>query len=970
MSVATAVRSTCSECSESIEPGDRFCPSCGAQAAALATTERRLVADETPAERHSALADLLASHPQRAASRSLLQSPSALCRACGADHDPGTANCPVCGSSTAPLPARIDGPLGNIYALRRGLRKRRAVRVGDEGSVAKLLLESGEVLDLESAELPDAVPSPVPGDFAPGLRTPHGSLLRLSSALRHETMKAKWDPEALAAAALDGVGDRTAARLVALDALVLNWVEVLESLSLTVSERLWLRAVHATRNSDAVAAFAAIAGLPSDRYRPKLALLARLAPAARSAGVDLATIEHQLAAYRGQEPLADLLHRAFGFSVAPGSGDEVRETTRGMSKLALCPGMPAEVAGDLATGIAALAGDATGGTTTGRLLPRNTRLLLASRDGRPGLVGPPDVDVTPLPLLDDLIENGALDRAVVLAGSRDPERTVYLRARVAPETLSDDDVIRLSHDEERARRAFRHGDADGLADLPDSPTLRHYRALVSLRGKRRDPALIDDVFPDARPVVERLLALVAAKGEGASLTDVLDDVLVADPTAWPILVEIAGSTGLAPTSELLERFPAFTEWLSLHQAREHLYLGEWPAAVGAADRCLSLARDEAVRDEALNLKACGLHHLGDDTRAVEALETAIEGAHSEALLANIGVVAAGLQPETAARYLGMLMREAPTVAMRVAAARRAVAIWSTSDTASWRNSDTSPLPDAFQDQLHELVVAPIELDDFRDFMGLLAIHDGEWLAAERNIAASPHRHSLEARFYVARARDLHEMVGVIGEAIAAGSPPQWVLDERDSLRSAALEILFENLDEPDNSFGGVALAMADNNVLANPYDDLLFTALGIASVTYHLSTREAEIGDHLVQRTFDVRRSSQQLESEDRSRLEPVIEIATRRVAINRMEARDRELSQAIDIFNSAIDLARGAEYGSPAYYEAMRRFRAVLGVATEARDDLLPLMPIVDHAGVRDDMNKTIETTRELEARCLRIMN
>ena len=978
MTITTTATQTCPACSGAVEPSDRFCPSCGTPVAPPVSAAPPIARSPSPSASHvppppsPGLADLLAKHPERIASASLLVSAHPFCRACGTDHDAVDRQCPTCGSSTAPLPPGVDGTLGQVYTFRRKLVRRRAVRIGDEGSAAKLLFESGEESTVETAELSEPVPSLVPAEVARPLRTPQGALLQLSAAVRSGAVKSRWDPDALAAAAVGHVRDQTSARLVALDAMALNWIAVVGTLPMHEAERNWLRALHASAIADVGAAITAIAALPAAGYRAKLGLIARVASVARSSGVDIEPIEPHLAAFRDGEPVAAMLHRALGFSsaaAAPG-GDVPAETARATRRLAVCPGVPADLSAELVAGLDTLAGETADVDMAIRLLPRNSRLLLAATHSHRGLIGTRDVDAIPTSQLDDLIEAGAVDRDVVVSGCTDLERTRYFRARVAPATLSDEDVDRLSHVDEVIRRAFRRNDADVLAAVPDSAMVRHYRALLSLRGRHSDPRLIEDVRPGARPVVERLLALSTAKAERADLSRLLDEELVKDATVWPVVVEIAGSTGLSPTAELVHRFPAFTEWLSLHQAREHLFRGEWRGAVVAADRCLALARDEAVRDEALNLKACGLHHLGDDAGAVAALEEAIEGTHSEALLANVGVVAAGLKPEIAARYLGMLMREAPTVAMRVAAARRAVAIWSTSDTASWRNSDASPLPDAFQEPLHELVVAPIGLDDFRDFAALLAAQDSEWFANEANLAASPHRSTLEARLYAARARDLHEMVAVMGGAMAGGYTPQWVIDERDSLRSAALDILFENLDEPDNTFGSVALTMLDNDVLEGEVDRLLFTGLGVASVTYHLSMRQTEVADKIVERLLKLRNGWQSLAGDDRERIEPVVELATRRVALNRMSARDRELSQAIDAYNGAIDIGRRAEYGSPAYFEANRRIRAALDVATTARNDLYPLMPLVDHAEVRDDINKTIETTRELEARCLRVLS
>jgi hypothetical protein len=918
---------------------------------------------------------VLAEGAGRFTAESLLTSGLAFCRACGADHEAGDQACSRCGFRTGALPAGLDGDLGSVHVFRRKLRKRPAIRIGDEGDSAKLLFESGEVLVVAPAALPAPSPSPVPDDALAAARTPNGLLVRLAEASRRGLIKQEWDVDALLDAALDDIRDVTTARLVALDVIAFDRLDLIERLPLTPSERLWLNAVHAAANQDIADTVAAIAGLPVDGYRAKLGLLVVAADGAQAAGVSLSAIEPQLASYLDEEPVARLLHRVLGFAADAPSGDgedadplsATIETDRELLGRGLLPG---QLASEVAAGLDAIAGDAPAVPAVVTHVPANVRVMLARSEPRPGIVRQEDVERIPLPLVDDLVEAGALDGATAVAGSSSPNRSMYMRARFAPERLNDAEVKRLEHTDERVRRAFRFGVLDTVDDLDGTPTLRHYRALQALRNRKTAALVIDDVYPEARPAVDDLLELIAAKGDGRPASELLTERMLADPTVWPILVEVAGSTSLEPTPELQARFPAFTEWLALHQAREHLFVGEWSRAVAAADRCLSLALGEPVRDEAQNLKACGLHYLGRDTEAIATLEEAIEGAYSESLLANIGIVAAGLRPEVAARHLGVLIAEAPTIGMRVGAARRALGIWSTSDTASWRNSDESPLPDAFQDALHALVVDAIELDDFREFASLLAVHDSDWLGVRANIAASPHANSLEARFYVARAGDLVSMVEVMGASIATGSPPQWVLYERDSLRSAAVDILFDNLDEPDSAFGTVALAMSDNNVLADPQDDLLFRCLGVAGITYHLSERKSEVADKIVDRVHKLRKDWQALEGEARTSIEPMVELATRRVAINRMNARDREISEAIDVFNAAIDLGQYAEVGSPAYREAMRRIAAVSDVARAARKDLLPWPPIVDHEAVVEGLNQSLEQTRELERRCLDILN
>jgi hypothetical protein len=958
--VAAAAFAHCSSCGAGVTEVDSFCGQCGAA-----------VADDVQAARAARLASAPSLRTVVEASDSSFRLESLLsecghwCRACGADQSAGTSFCSECGRDTGPLPARIDGDLGAVHLFRRKLRKRPALRIGAEGTVVRLLLESGELVEVEESELSPPVELDLPDDALLGLRTPNGMLLRLAEGCRARELKYEWEPDRLIDVAFDSVTGAALERLTALDAIAVGRSDLVARLDLTASEQAWLAALVAASEHDPGGVFDAIGQLPVDRYRPKLALLACVAQRARESSIDVSALAPHLARFAAGEPLARLIQRIWGLEPAGGESSAARAAAD--RRIVDGASLPDDLAAELRAGLDAIGGHEPELPGELRFLGARPRATIALATRRPGLVRPADVHEIPLSVVDQLIDAGAVGREVATAGG---ESQRYLRARLAPELLSDDEVDELGHEDERIRRAFRHGNSSALNDVESgSAAARHYRTLLSIQRRQLDSIVVDDAFPASRPAVSALRELVAAHVEGAPMSGLLSEAILADTTVWPVLVTIAGPSGLDPDPGLRERFPAFTEWLALHQAREHLFKGAWQQAVAAAGRCLDLADSEPVRDEALNLKACGLYHLGDEAGAIAALEEAIEGAYSDALLANIGIVAAGLQPEAAARHLGVLIAEAPTISMRVAAALRAVDIWSTSDREAWQNSDDSPLPDAFQEPLRELVTADLELDDFRNFVSLLAIHDAAWLQRAGSLASSPHRGTLEARFYIARAQDLGSMIEVMGAAIKQGNAPEWIFDERDSLRSAAVDILFENLDEPDSAFGSIALAMVDNAVLANEYDRLLFTALGTAGVTYHLSEQQQEVADQIVARVHELRSGWQRLDGEDRTRLDPLVELATRRVALNRMLARDRELADAIDAFNGALESGRYAAPGTHQYGEAMRRIAAVAAIARNARDDVRPWLTLVDHEGVREDLDKTVALTRDLEQRCLEIL-
>src|SRR5947209_2114369 len=446
--LATSLELICATCSKPVEPGDRFCPSCGsATVEPTAQSGRARTAAGSPDE----LDALLATIETRIDWHQLLAVHRPFCRSCGIDHDTSETDCPACGVTIAPLPGHVTGTLGLVYPLRRTIRKRPAVRVGDDGDAARLLLESGEIESVEISKLPEPLPPPTANGLPSTMRTPHGSLLRLVAAGQAGALKSKWDADALTTAALAAVGDITTARLVALDALALGQIELLRRLPLTEPECLWLRPCHAAAAADHVEAIAAIAELPPAGHREKLAILAAAVPPARADGLDLASLEPQLAAFTEAEPLARLLSGALGFAPAQAAATE--------DSLLNVEGIPDSLAAELSAVRTALAGRSAARSALA-YLPTNSPVVLALTNHRQGLVRPADIDHIALSLLDDLIDDGAIDRDGALAGSTDAERTRYLLARLAPERLTDDDIEHLGHAGERVRRAFRHADLE------------------------------------------------------------------------------------------------------------------------------------------------------------------------------------------------------------------------------------------------------------------------------------------------------------------------------------------------------------------------------------------------------------------------------------------------------------------------------------------------------------------------------
>lgn len=883
------------------------------------------------------------------------------CRACGADQPDEVASCPRCGWTTAPMPTEAGGPIGDVHRIRRGLRRKRAVRTGDDGTEAHLLLESGEDLAVSLSDLPAPADPVVP--WSSVVRSAPGRLLEIAAAVVRDQRVAKWDPDALRAAAVNAASDQESVRLLALDALALDMEDILPQLSLTTSERVWLMAVRCAQRGDAARFLHHIAALPPEGYAPKVGLVLDLASIIRGEDLDIAVLERQLRPFVDRDPCAAVLLRAFELSNTDAS--TAAADARWLAAR-LDMGCPERAA--IEWGIAQVLDDqeleVAAGDADAQLVDPPVRALAALRHPGSAYLAPGDVATLADSVADDLIHAGSLDAATALGAPRDAQTRLYLTARLAPEQLTDEEVRELHHDDERARRTFPLADPAELEQLTDSSWMRHFRSLALIRLHRSEEVKLDHVRHGDGANVEALIAAVYAAADGQPVVDRLTNSLLNDPTVWPVLTALVGSTTLQPSSDLASQFPVFCEWLALHHAREYLYQGDWSAAVAAADRCLALATGERVRDEALNLKACGLYHQGDGIAAIAALEEAIEGAYSAALLANIGVVAAGLKPEVAARHLGKLMVEAPNVAQRVAAGRRVVQIWLASGPGAFNTSGTEALPAVVRDPLRVLVTDDIGIEDFRGIAKLLAQHDGAWFAHSSRLEHSPHSDTLDARVYQALARSLEDLVETIGAAIKAGDLPEWLESERRKLRDDTAEFVIENIDDESLSIGALPIAMFEQGVLLTAYDRVFFPAMGLASLALHMTQQvKDELDEQFVAMTFAMRERWQELPGDDQERVAPMVGLATNRVAANRGIGRTTLLNEAADLYNSTTRMIQaGNHIGARHKVEAAHR--AAMAVAEEIENWLR----VVEGAEIRKALRDTLSDAHELDALCSRL--
>ncbi|GLY47519.1 hypothetical protein [Lentzea sp. NBRC 102530] len=892
---------------------------------------------------------------------SLLSAPAPLCVACGADMADGP--CASCGTQPDFLAAPPQDAIGGVFEYRKMLRKRRAMRIGTSAEGPLFLLHDGTVEARDPATLKPA-PIPLPAGEHEWL-SPAAVVLRIALAVDSAQVSLPWTSRVLLDHAFAHARSHLGlGRRLALDAMNLGHVDLAAHCGLGESEQAWLRLLSAARRGDAADLVDAAAALPPDRYRPKIAALAVFAGAVRGVRGAAERLAPSLAAFAETEPLAGLLQRALGITATT--------PARRRADVALLAGLVNAPAPVLALATASLPEI---GLEDARLLGAKGKV--AALHGTPrsasGLVSGSDLDAAPLSVVDGLADAGVLTAQQVQGLRRTPDEIAYLLARTSPQDLTDEQVVQSGHVDEQVRRTHERGVADAGEKAPDCAMGRHLRVLEALSRNRLDDVRTDEALPEHAETVNRLVTGLRRAAEQGDATAALDEVVLGDRTTWQPLVTALGASALLHGEVARRRVPAFADWLSLVAARERLFVADWAGAAYEARNCLAHATDEAVRDEAHNLLACALHHLGQHGTALGELEAAIEGEYSVALLANIAVVAMHLDRELGARHLARVVREAPSQAMRANAALRAMRMWRSDGSKIWEGEDRAAdkLPAMLREPLRTIVTQPIGLDEFREVADVLARFDAEWLRAPQSLAGSPHRATLEATFYRARAsEDMYTaIVNVLGTITDWAGAPDWIREERDDLVHQTKEYLFDHLDDPDNVAGVVALAIARQVTGLAKYDHVCLLLLGTATLTYHVTTREEEIAVSLVESYLAARQAATTLTEDQQERLTGLLELTQRRIGFNLYQAREREVEARIDTYNRALGLLNQAQTGSPAWFAGRQEVAATVDMCTRVREQLTPWVRGADSGDLRSLLMDLLEHVRELETKARRVL-
>lgn len=860
------------------------------------------------------------------------------------------------------VPSGLGPGLGSLHLRRSGLRKKQAMLVAYGPDECTLLLHNGRLAVVRTGELPAVEPDQAVAHL-PAPRSPIGRMLRTAAAADRGAVALPWTGESLYEHAFSILAVMPGyARPVALDVLALGRPDLLNRCGLSPTETIWIHLVAAARSGDFAGVVSAIAALPLDRYRHKIAILAALLDQARGVPNAPARLAPCLTAFAASEPLAAMAQRALGLVPAT-----AREHIDDLGLRAAAFAAPAAI-----TALIGVTSAAHAEPDARAMLGNRGRLaVLHDAEHLAGeLAGTVLLRDAPLAVVDDLIDRGLVTAAVA---RRSAEEDTYLTARLSPERLTAEQIVELDHRDEVIRRSLISGNLELIGADSERPLGRHAAMVGLLSNKRLEDVSLDQVLPAHRETARHLVAMIRGTEQGQEPASLLHEDLLADRTAWLPLIRIFGTDRLRDASqEPVRRFSGFFEWLGLVAAREHLFLADWRRAADAARSCLELASEEAVRDEAQNLLACALHNLGDHNAALRELDEAIEGGYSVALLANIGVVSGWLDSELAARHLARIVREAPTIAMRANAARQALAAWLGDSTKIWQGEEGErrTLPTVLREPLRSVVVEDIGIEDFRLLLSAMAQFDADWLTAPTSLRGSPHQGTLEMRYYLAMARDgFLPVVEVFATIRGWDDAPEWLVVERDKLVDQTLEYLLEHLNDPDNAAGVIAHALVTKVHGIAPRSEILLVLLAVASLAYHLSNQDGELAPAIVDLFREYQRRVPALDADARELPDELVELCVRRVTINIQGARARALADLIDPYNTALDILDRSDRGSPAWFAARRLVADVVQTCQRTKAELRPWLRELAVPDVRESLMDFLEECADFEAKAQRVL-
>lgn len=554
---------------------------------------------------------------------------------------------------------------------------------------------------------------------------------------------------------------------------------------------------------------------------------------------------------------------------------------------------------------------------------------------------------TPASILDDLLDGGVRIEAATDQSGTPVDRSLhaYIVARTEPEQLTSPEVVSLGFGDEALRRYWA-GDVTVEAALPigAAQDAKAYRAAVQAGDNGDKSSSIGD------PLLRELCDVIVSKG-----TDSPSEALLSDQSVWRELIGagVLGSSRTGPLGELFAGVSALT------RAATALYEWHWDDARSIALDGLREARAEALRDELLNIVACALWLSGQPEPALAALDNALEGGYTDALLINASVVATELEHDSAIDRFVKLAKEAPNAHQRAVAAERALVLWDNDDARIWEGDDDESLPYEIRDALRPLIREQLAEDRYLRLLRVLANRDDAWLAAQRDDAFGANAGTAVARVFRARAAGLDKYVAALGAELGKAGAADWLRQERDGLAEASIQVLLQNIEELPAAFFG--LTLLESKLPLTVMQSVPLKCLTVASVAANVTRDEGEPNLKFIDLVAEAKRDLGGLAVEDRARFSDLVDMAGDALGRSYFLTRAKQMREA----DVAVRMLLVRIIGMPAYqinWQAVRQASAPLSeFCKDTYDVLNRVRPLVDDEDVRSAVTEVMSQARDL---------
>jgi acyl carrier protein phosphodiesterase len=507
------------------------------------------------------------------------------------------------------------------------------------------------------------------------------------------------------------------------------------------------------------------------------------------------------------------------------------------------------------------------------------------------------------------------------------EQAIGLLLDRGPLSLGLTDCLALPIESWRVRYEFLVAGTEGqmasllaYAVFSDSTAPIEVRALVALRfgsvavqryladTAATPESLSGDLAQDVRDLREELYQLESGVLAGPAVKQLLDlisadqerqasETLLSDRSVWQLLLDldVAGNPSSGPLGE------EFAGLSAIKRSSDALFEWRWDEARSMARDGLRHARREDVRDELLNIMACALWLQGEPEPALAALDNALEGAYTDALLINASVIASELEHASAMDRLVRLAREAPSAHQRAVAAERALILWDKQDDRIWEDEDDDEgLPIEIRDALRTLISESLPEDRYLRLLRVLANRDDAWLAARNDrdfgVNANPESvNSPAVRVLRARAVGLEKYLEVLTAELGRPNAPAWIAHDRDGVVEAAIEVLIERIDELPAAFFG--LTVLDANLPLTASQSVPLKSLVVTSIASHLASEEGEPNLRFIDLVVQASRALSDLDEHDRMRMSGLVDMGADSLARAYFLSRANQMREARTAF-------------------------------------------------------------------------